>query len=96
LLQNKIKKNKKMVHITILEELTRLSQHATPMKKWSLRSNGRHGSKSTYANEMIKKIREMLILVSGGDVVELIRDLLTKEETELLIPKYKESLENLV
>jgi hypothetical protein len=86
-----------MVNRTILEKFTKLSQNSNPMKKWSLRSKGmQKGEKSWYVKSMIQKIRAMLKRVSGGDMIEMLRDVLTRKEIELLMPNYKEALKNMV
>jgi hypothetical protein len=46
---------------------------------------------------MLRKLKQILLLVSGNDLIELLKDLLTKEERELLTPpKYKQALKNFV
>lgn len=68
--------------------IKRLShENVQPFKKWSLRHE-----KST---QIRKEIRELLIVLSGNDLISMISSILTKEEIESLNLKHVECLKKL-
>jgi hypothetical protein len=91
-----------MVNITILERINQLiagveNAPARRMKKWSERARIGTNGRSWYLTNLIVKIKELLTLVSGGDVVEMLKDVLTTEELDLLAPQeYTKAIQNLV
>ena len=43
-----------------------------------------------------KHILELLAIVSGDEIIEMLKDVLSKDQLDLLTPKYKDALKNLV
>jgi hypothetical protein len=66
-----------MVNITSSQRITSFiaNENLTLMKPWSerFRNAGFYGRRSWYINKLIKEIKEILILVSGNDVVEMLK-----------------------
>jgi hypothetical protein len=61
-----------MVNISLLEELHRHTENSRPMRKWSHRYRNPHNG---YFYSIIQKIRRLLNLISGDDVVEMLKGL---------------------
>lgn len=87
-----------MVNQTILENLSNLVANARPMKKWSDRFRvARDDRLSWYLKKLARQIKSILHAVSGDDIVEMLKDVLTKKERLLLAPpEFKDALQNLV
>ena len=69
-----------MIHINAIELIERfVTEHnVRPMKRWSLRNpNMQHPRYANYKN-IILKIRNLLELLSGGDILSMIKSLLNK------------------
>ena len=66
-----------MVNITSLQRIASFiaNENLTLMKQWSqrFRNAGLYGRRSWYLNKLIKEIKEILIIVSGNDVVEMLK-----------------------
>ncbi len=69
-----------MVNICALERISRYIESdrlIKPMKKWSnrfLRSNNdEFDNRSWYVKRLINQIRDLLVLVSGDDVVQMLK-----------------------
>lgn len=61
--------------LSSLEKLVRFAEenNLVRMKKWSLRYRSKPSNeKSWYINKLKKKIRQLLDLVSGGDIFEML------------------------
>jgi hypothetical protein len=97
----RIKKNNKysstkMVNNTLLEKLNKLATNARPMKKWSNRF-GVELQSGRYIKKLTSNVKNLLKLVSGDDVVNMLKTILTIKQREQLAPiKYREALQNLV
>ena len=69
-----------MVNITAIEKIIRLidSQHnLKTMKKWSERFRTDNSQKkSKYLRNLVNKIKRILNLISGNDVIEMLKGLL--------------------
>jgi hypothetical protein len=67
------------------------------MKKWSERFGVGQEESSWYIKKLIKNMKNLLKLVSGDDVVNMLMSILTIKQRELLAPvKYREALRNMV
>ena len=70
----------KMVNITALQQITNFlnGKNIRHMKKWSNRS--RYGEDNNVllrnVHSMVKKIKRLLIIISGDDVVEMLKSIL--------------------
>ena len=66
-----------MVNITALQEITRfiLSRNLKPMKKWSgrFRKTALDGRQSWYLKGLRRKVKFILNIISGNDIVEMIK-----------------------
>ena len=66
-----------MVNITALQRLSRLisNDNLQPMKKWSTRFRivELDGRQSWYLKGLVRQIRNILNIVSGFDIVQMIR-----------------------
>lgn len=64
-----------MVNITVLQRISNLiKKFAGPMKKWSERSRyKRDGDLMRYTKMMVRQIRKIMLLVSGNDIIEMLR-----------------------
>lgn len=72
-------------------------QNLRPMMKWSLRNvnnkNPRYGSYKL----LVSQLRELLNLLSGDDIVGMLKSVLEKDEMTKLVPdKYINTFKNLV
>ena len=68
-----------MVNNTALQKIISFidSKNLRPMKQWSSRSRYRHdGQISTNNYNLSKQIRQLLVLISGNDVTEMIKGVL--------------------
>jgi hypothetical protein len=78
-----------MVNITALQRISNfLGTSIRPMKKWSDRSRYEHnGSLLRYVKRMVGQIKNILVLISGDDVVEMLKGNIFKRITcnDLLI-----------
>ena len=83
---------------TPLEKILKLvdEQQMVNMLKWSERSTSGISQKNHYLIKLIKKIRSLLVLISGDDLVPMLKDLLSKTEIDSLCEPYKEALIGLV
>ena len=66
-----------MVNVTALERITRFintEPNIKQMKKWSDRfRQDNMQKKSCYLNDLVKKVKQILILISGDDIVEMLK-----------------------
>ena len=66
-----------MVNITSLQRLSRFisNENLQPMKKWSTRFRNvvSDGRQSWYLKGLIRQIKKILNIVSGNDILEMIR-----------------------
>ena len=66
-----------MVNLTALQRLTRFisSENLHPMKKWSdrFRNSEIEGRKSWYLKGLIRQVKNILNIISGNDIVEMIK-----------------------
>ena len=88
-----------MVNSTALESILKFiqKQNIKKMKPWSQRSSS--NSKETadwYIRKLRKQILELLAIVSGDEIIEMLKDVLSKDQLDLLTPKDKDALKNLV
>ena len=63
-----------MVNATALQKISAYieSENLEKMKQWSERSRYDNGDVLRYLREMIKKIRAILIILSGDDIAEML------------------------
>jgi hypothetical protein len=64
-----------MVNITVLQKISNLFKTSTiPMKKWSQRSRvDQKGEFLSCTKAIVRKFKDVLIRVSGNDVVEMLK-----------------------
>jgi hypothetical protein len=64
-----------MVNMTALQRISNLiGTPGRPMKKWSDRKRyEQNGSLLRYVRQMVGRIKKILILISGDDVVEMLK-----------------------
>ena len=70
-----------MPNITALERITRFihgERNIKPMKKWSQRYrfanlNSDFDNRNPYFKSLMKQVREILVIVSGDDVIEMLK-----------------------
>ena len=84
--------------VNLLGKLYHIGLKSRAMKKWSDRFRIAHdGQKNWYLRELITQIKSLLSLVSGNDIVEMLKDVLSeKQRDQLSLPKYKDCLVHLV
>ena len=63
-----------MVNITALERITRLinEENLLPMRRWSNRYRYNRNKIDPYLNKLIKQIRNILYIVSGDDIINML------------------------
>ena len=79
-----------MANITLLEKLYKVAENHRAMKKWSERSkrgsdNRNPQTRYPYFSQLVRKIRIILKLVSGGDLVCMLKGKLFNIKFEILI-----------
>jgi hypothetical protein len=64
-----------MVNITVLHKISNIIKTSSkPMKKWSQRSRvNQNGELMRHTKNMVRQIRSVLILVSGNEVVQMLK-----------------------
>ena len=69
----------------------------TPMREWSTRNTLNSHPRYKNFKKLKDEIRNLLEMLSGGDIVPMLKSVLTSNELEQLTPqKFSKSLENLV
>lgn len=68
-----------MVNLTALHKISNFIKQLRHMKKWSeRRTRDQSGILLRYTREMAKQIKEILNLISGNDIIEMLKGKINK------------------
>lgn len=88
-----------MVRINLITILTKYiaDNNLRSMTKWSLRNVGNSNPRYSGYKLLVSQIRDLLNLLSGDDILGMLKSILEKDELNKLAPdKYINSFKNLV